>query len=93
MSAIETLRPQKVIRGRLLWFADDPGVSGEKALRYIEDSKPVADYRPHLVTPGFIDPHIHVPQTQAIASHGAQLPDWLTTYAFVEKQKSADFFA
>lgn len=47
----------------------------------------VADHRPHLVMPGFIDTHLHFPQTQAIASYGAQLLEWLNTYIFVEEQK------
>jgi guanine deaminase len=51
---------------------------------------PVVDHRPHLLMPGFIDPHIHFPQTQVIASHGAQLLDWLTRYTFVEEQKFGD---
>ncbi len=50
----------------------------------------VVDHRPHLLVPGFIDPHIHFPQTQVIASYGAQLLDWLNTYTFVEEQKFAD---
>jgi len=40
--------------------------------------------------PGFIDPHIHYPQTQVIASYGAQLLEWLEKYTFVEEQKFAD---
>ena len=28
----------------------------------------IADHRPNLVLPGFIDTHLHFPQTQAIAS-------------------------
>ncbi|MGE0847423.1 MAG: guanine deaminase [Flavobacteriaceae bacterium] len=51
---------------------------------------PVDDHRPHLVVPGFIDPHIHFPQTQVIASYGAQLLEWLQKYTFVEEQKFAD---
>lgn len=47
----------------------------------------VADHRPHLVLPGFVDTHLHFPQTQAIASYGAQLLEWLNTYIFVEEQK------
>ena len=50
----------------------------------------VSDRRPWLVMPGFIDPHIHFPQAQAIGSHGAQLMDWLNQYIFVEEQKFAD---
>ncbi len=48
-----------------------------------------ADHRPHLILPGFIDTHLHFPQTQAIASYGAQLLEWLNTYIFVEEQKFA----
>ena len=40
--------------------------------------------------PGFIDTHIHFPQTQVIASYGAQLLEWLEKYTFVEEQKFAD---
>ncbi len=43
-----------------------------------------------LIMPGFIDPHIHYPQTQVIASYGAQLLEWLDKYTFVEEQKFAD---
>ncbi|MET3857924.1 guanine deaminase [Rhizobium sp. OAE497] len=49
----------------------------------------VEDHRPNLILPGFIDTHLHFPQTQAIASYGAQLLEWLNTYIFVEEQKFA----
>jgi guanine deaminase len=49
------------------------------------------DHHPDaLIMPGFIDPHIHYPQTQVIASYGAQLLEWLEKYTFVEEQKFAD---
>lgn len=50
----------------------------------------VHDHRPHLVSPGFVDPHIHFPQTQVIASYGTELLDWLARYTFVEEQRFAD---
>ncbi|HEY8594791.1 MAG TPA: guanine deaminase [Devosiaceae bacterium] len=50
----------------------------------------VIDHRPHLITPGFIDPHIHFSQMQVIGSFGVQLLDWLNTYTFVEEQKFGD---
>ena len=49
----------------------------------------IVDHRPHLIMPGFIDAHIHMPQTQVVASYGAQLMDWLNRYTFVEEQKHA----
>jgi guanine deaminase len=50
---------------------------------------PVDHYPDGLILPGLIDPHIHYPQTQVIASYGAQLLDWLQGYTFVEEQKYA----
>ena len=43
------------------------------------DGVPEIDHRPNLILPGFIDPHLHFPQVQVIASWGAQLLDWLNT--------------
>ena len=51
---------------------------------------PVVDHRPHLVLPGFIDAHIHMPQMQVIASYGAELLDWLNDYTFPEETRFAD---
>lgn len=47
----------------------------------------VTDYSGKLIMPGFIDTHIHFPQTEIIGSFGHQLIDWLNYYAFpVERQ-------
>ncbi|NVK36115.1 MAG: guanine deaminase [Rhodobacteraceae bacterium] len=48
------------------------------------------DHRPHLIVPGFIDPHLHFPQVQVIASWADQLLDWLNDYTFPAEQKFAD---
>ena len=45
------------------------------------------DHRPHLILPGFLDAHVHVPQMQIIASYGAELLDWLNKYTFPEESK------
>ncbi len=50
----------------------------------------VIDHRPHLVMPGFIDTHLHFPQTQVIASWAAELLDWLNDYTFPEETRYAD---
>jgi guanine deaminase len=50
----------------------------------------VDHYPDALILPGFIDAHIHYPQTQVIASYGAQLMDWLERYAFAEELRFAD---
>jgi guanine deaminase len=38
---------------------------------------------------GFVDCHVHYPQTQIIGSYGEQLIDWLDKYTFVAEQKFA----
>jgi guanine deaminase len=48
------------------------------------------DHRPHLIMPGFIDPHLHFPQMQIVGSYAANLLEWLNTYTFVEEQRFVD---
>lgn len=43
-----------------------------------------------LITPGFIDTHIHFPQTDIIAAYGEQLMDWLHSYTFPAEAAFAD---
>jgi guanine deaminase len=56
----------------------------------LPDGVPVEHFADALIMPGFIDPHIHYPQTQVIASYGTQLLEWLEKYTFVEEQKFAE---
>lgn len=58
--------------------------------RQVTPDTDVVETGGRLVIPGFIDPHIHFPQTQVIASYGAQLMDWLAKYTFVEEQRFAN---
>ena len=105
----------RLLRGRLLSFADSPRLAGAGALQLVEDgavwiengvivaagdAREVAakapadigvdDHAGKLILPGFIDTHIHYPQTRVIGSYGAQLLDWLQKYTFVEEQKFSD---
>ncbi|GAB1458960.1 guanine deaminase [Thauera sp.] len=51
---------------------------------------PLADHRGRLILPGFVDTHVHYPQTDIIASHGEQLLEWLEKYTFPAEQRFAD---
>jgi len=47
----------------------------------------VVDLRGKLIVPGFVDTHIHYPQTEMIGAFGEQLLEWLDRYTFpVESQ-------
>ena len=50
----------------------------------------VVDHGSDLLLPGFIDTHIHYPQTDVIGSGGRQLLDWLRDYTFPAESKFAD---
>jgi guanine deaminase len=43
-----------------------------------------------LMVPGFIDTHIHYPQTEMIGSYGEQLLQWLENYTFPTEKQFAD---
>ena len=47
----------------------------------------VVDYGDHLISAGFVDAHVHYPQTAIIASWGKRLIDWLNIYTFPEEMR------
>src|SRR3954454_23888306 len=64
--------------------------AAEELLPTLPVATPVDHYPDQLILPGLIDTHIHYPQTQVIASYGAQLLEWLQKYTFVEEQRFGD---
>ncbi|MCA3224272.1 MAG: guanine deaminase [Burkholderiales bacterium] len=48
------------------------------------------DHRGSLITPGFIDTHLHLPQIDVIASPAPGLLDWLERHTFPTEAGSAD---
>jgi guanine deaminase len=60
------------------------------ALRAAHPDVAVIDYGPALISAGFVDAHMHYPQTGIIASWGKRLIDWLHTYTFPEEARFGD---
>ena len=54
--------------------------SGTEITRFGPDS---------LILPGFVDAHVHYPQTQMIGAPGGQLLEWLNSYALPAEQQFA----
>ncbi len=52
--------------------------------------KGYVDLRGKLLLPGFVDAHVHYPQTEMIGAFGEQLLEWLTTYTFPVESQFAD---
>lgn len=59
-------------------------------LRAAHPQARIHDYGRSLITAGFIDAHVHYPQTAIIASWGKRLIDWLNSYTFPEEMRFAD---
>jgi guanine deaminase len=61
------------------------------ASQLLDDSSlPVIDHGSRLLLPGFIDTHIHYPQTDVIAAGGRHLLEWLEQYTYPAEQRFAD---
>ena len=48
------------------------------------------DLRGHIIAPGFVDLHIHYPQTDVIGAPAAGLLPWLENYTFPHESRFAD---
>jgi guanine deaminase len=56
----------------------------------LPEGTPIHDYRGKLIMPGFIDTHIHYPQTDMIASPAPGLLSWLANTTFPIERKFSD---
>ncbi len=50
----------------------------------------VVHHRDSLIIPGFVDCHVHYPQTEMVAAYGEQLLEWLETYTFPTEREFSD---
>jgi guanine deaminase len=60
------------------------------AIKAANPGVPVTSHGRHLISAGFVDAHVHYPQTAIIASWGKRLIDWLNLYTFPEESRFAD---
>ncbi len=57
---------------------------------FLHPLKGYVDLQGKLLLPGFVDAHVHYPQTEMIGAFGEQLLEWLTTYTFPVESQFAD---
>lgn len=53
-------------------------------------SEQVIDLRPAILTPGFVDSHVHYPQTRIVGAATGPLLTWLATSTFPEEARFKD---
>ena len=76
--------------GVLIEGAQIKAVGRADDLRKAHPQATVQDYGDRLICPGFVDAHVHYPQTAIIASWGKRLIDWLNSYTFPEEMRLSD---
>jgi guanine deaminase len=64
------------------------GEATELSARYPQARR--HDHGSKLISAGFVDAHVHYPQTAIIASWGKRLIDWLNSYTFPEEMRFSD---
>lgn len=70
-------------------FVEQVG-DAETLLASLPSDLQVIHYKTGLIMPGFIDTHVHYPQTEMIASYGEQLLEWLENYTFPAEREFSD---
>ena len=63
--------------GKIVWFG-----TWQDAQAHLPAGVEIQHYPDQLIVPGFIDTHIHFPQTEMVGAYGEQLLSWLNTYTF-----------
>jgi guanine deaminase len=73
-----------------------PDASGQRVVRAVGDhgalidrfpGVAVEDLRGHIIAPGFVDLHLHYPQTDVIGAPAAGLLPWLENYTFPHESR------
>ncbi len=64
--------------------------NAEDLLPALSDEIQLHEHDNKLIMPGFIDTHVHYPQTEMIGAYGEQLLDWLEKYTFPVEEQFAD---
>jgi guanine deaminase len=72
-------------QGRVVAAGDYAALAGT-----LPPGTPVTDWSGKIICPGFIDTHLHFPQTDMIASPAPGLLPWLETYTFPTEGRFAD---
>ncbi|WP_310618429.1 guanine deaminase [Flexibacterium corallicola] len=62
----------------------------EDMLKKLPEGTEVTEYKDSVIMAGFIDSHVHYPQTQIIGAYGEQLIEWLNNYTFIAEQQFAN---
>lgn len=79
-----------VCEGKIVARGSLPNVMAQCQASYNHAVIKHTDFGNALITPGFIDTHVHYPQLEMMASYGEQLLGWLNNHTFPVEAKFSD---
>lgn len=71
--------------GKVEWFG-----SWQEGKHLIPEGIRVRDYSGKMIVPGFVDTHIHYPQSEMVGAYGEQLLEWLNKHTFPAERRYND---
>lgn len=71
--------------GKIDWIGE-----WEQGKHYVPENIRVRDYQGKMIVPGFIDTHVHYPQSEMVGAYGEQLLEWLNNYTFPTERRYGD---
>ncbi|WP_076411687.1 guanine deaminase [Shewanella sp. UCD-KL12] len=74
-----------ITNGRIEWVGE-----WEEGKDKIPEGVRVRSYPGKIVMPGFVDTHIHYPQSEMVGAYGEQLLEWLDNYVFPTEVRYKD---
>ncbi|MBW7981818.1 guanine deaminase [Enterobacillus tribolii] len=72
-------------QGKVSWFGE-----WEEGKHLIPPDIRIRDYSGKIVVPGFVDTHIHYPQSEMVGAYGEQLLEWLNKHTFPAERRYND---
>lgn len=71
--------------GKVEWFG-----TWQEGKHLIPKGIRVRDYSGKMIVPGFVDTHIHYPQSEMVGAYGEQLLEWLNKHTFPAERRYND---
>lgn len=71
--------------GKVEWFG-----TWQEGKHLIPEGIRVRDYSGKMIVPGFVDTHIHYPQSEMVGAYGEQLLEWLNKHTFPAERRYND---
>lgn len=90
LSALSSQRELLYLDDALVWIGADGRIESVEPYAPERVTSLVRDVRPFVITPGFVDAHLHFPQARIVGRASGPLLQWLDDSVFPEEARFSD---